>query len=44
MPTVEEEFGNYAIDSTDLNRIVLKNDVFVEGTTRLSVDKIRKCR
>lgn len=38
--TAEEEFGNYVLDSTNIDAIVDKNNVYIDGTTTLSVDKI----
>ena len=38
--TAEEEFGNYVLDSNNIDAIVDKNNVYVDGTTTLSVDKI----
>lgn len=38
--TAEEEFGNYVLDSNNIDAVVNKNDVYVDGTTTLSVDKI----
>lgn len=38
--TAEEEFGNYVLDSNNIDAIIDKNNVYVDGTTTLSVDKI----
>jgi len=39
--TTDEEFYNYAVDSTKSAAIVEANDVYLEGTTKVSLEKMQ---